>query len=110
APKEIAYFVAPVVAGGPPNGAYSSASFVPERKEIWYSDSDRGLYVLRVTNGAWGGTVVAPATAPRPVKPPVAAPPPAPGQLPATGLPWGLPVVALLLLTAVVGARRTRRT
>ncbi|GAC1610979.1 MAG: hypothetical protein NVS3B26_20920 [Mycobacteriales bacterium] len=70
APKEIAYFVAPVVPGGPPNGAYSSASFVPERKEIWYTDADRGLFVLRLTNGAWGSTA-----------------PPASRQQPPTGTP-----------------------
>jgi hypothetical protein len=108
APKEVAYFVAPVPPGGAANGAYSSASFVPARKEIWYTDAARGFYALRVTNGAWGGTVVAPATAPRPVAPPAAAPRPGSGRLPATGLPWPLPLGLALALLALVITRRTR--
>jgi len=35
------------------NWAMSSPSFVPERKEIWYSDGYSGFYAIRVTNGAW---------------------------------------------------------
>ena len=31
----------------------SSPSFVPERKEIWYTDGYSGFYVVRVTNDAW---------------------------------------------------------
>jgi hypothetical protein len=108
APKEVAYFVAPVPPGGAANNAFSSASFVPERKEIWYTDGNRGFYALRVTNGAWGGTVVAPATAPRPVAPPAAAPGPSSGRLPATGLPWPLPLGLSLALLALVLARRAR--
>jgi hypothetical protein len=108
APREIAYFVAPVPPGGAANGAYASASFVPERNEIWYSDGARGFYALRLTNGVWN---TSPAAA-RPVaKPPVAAPrapAPAPGRLPATGL--GLPVgLAVLLLAAGLLVRRTRQ-
>ncbi|MEO6204527.1 MAG: hypothetical protein ABIO67_03980, partial [Mycobacteriales bacterium] len=76
APKEIAYFVAPVPAGGAANGAYSSASFVPERKEIWYSDSARGFYALRVTNGAWPQSGVSAPAAPTPAAAPVSAPRP----------------------------------
>ena len=53
APREIAYFVAPVPPGGPANAAFASASFVPERKEIWYSDGSRGFYALRLTNDVW---------------------------------------------------------
>ena len=57
-PREVAYFNAPVnkaVLQGElgSNGAYSSPSFVPERKEIWYTDVASGFYVVRVTNGAW---------------------------------------------------------
>jgi hypothetical protein len=57
-PREVAYFNAPVKPRLTPvfeasNWAMSSPSFVPERKEIWYSDGYGGFYVLRVTNGAW---------------------------------------------------------
>ncbi|MFA5939627.1 MAG: hypothetical protein WC809_09770 [Sinimarinibacterium sp.] len=57
-PREVAYFNAPVSPRLTPvfeasNWAMSSPSFVPERKEIWYSDGYSGLYVLRVTNDAW---------------------------------------------------------
>jgi hypothetical protein len=31
----------------------SAAAFVPERREIWYVDSNTGFHALRVTNGAW---------------------------------------------------------
>lgn len=57
-PKEVAYFNAPISPRSTPyfvasNWAMSSPAFVPERKEIWYSDGYSGFYVVRVTNGAW---------------------------------------------------------
>jgi hypothetical protein len=57
-PREIAYFNAPVKPRQTPafeasNWAMSSPAFVPERKEIWYSDGFGGFYVVRVTNGVW---------------------------------------------------------
>ena len=58
-PKEAAYFNSPVhprvVTQPAPasNWAMSSPAFVPERKEIWYTDGYNGFYVVRVTNGAW---------------------------------------------------------
>ncbi len=58
-PREVAYFNAPASARVTPapfdggNYAMSSPSFVPERKEIWYSDGWSGFYAIRVTNGAW---------------------------------------------------------
>ena len=57
-PREIAYFNAPVKPRITPifeasNWAMSSPSFVPERKEIWYTDGYGGFYVVRVTNGVW---------------------------------------------------------
>ncbi|HEX4896222.1 MAG TPA: hypothetical protein VFV11_07825 [Solimonas sp.] len=57
-PREIAYFNAPVSPRVTPvfeasNWAMSSPSFVPERKEIWYTDGYGGFYVVRVTNGVW---------------------------------------------------------
>jgi hypothetical protein len=97
APKEIAYFVAPVTDASSPNAALSSPTFVRERKEIWYSDGDRGMYVLRATNGVWGAAPAA-ASAPRPAAKP-AAPRPAGRQLPATGP--AAPVLLALLLVAV---------
>jgi hypothetical protein len=57
-PKEVAYFNAPVYPRVTPyleagNYAMSSPSFVPERKEIWYSDVYSGFYAIRVTNDMW---------------------------------------------------------
>jgi hypothetical protein len=58
-PREVAYFNAPVrerlndQPAPASNWAMSSPAFVPERKEIWYSDGYNGFYVVRVTNGAW---------------------------------------------------------
>ncbi len=58
-PREVAYFNAPEnprlfpVPTAASNYAMSSPSFVPERKEIWYSDVYSGFYAVRVTNGAW---------------------------------------------------------
>ncbi len=57
-PKEVAYFNAPQYPRVTPvlvqsNYAMASPSFVPERKEIWYSDVYSGFYAVRLTNGAW---------------------------------------------------------
>jgi hypothetical protein len=57
-PREIAYFNAPVSPRITPvfeasNWAMSSPAFVPERKEIWYTDGFGGFHVVRVTNGVW---------------------------------------------------------
>lgn len=57
-PREIAYFNPPLTPRITPyleasGYAMSSPSFVPERKEIWYSDVYSGFYVVRVTNGVW---------------------------------------------------------
>ena len=57
-PREVAYFNSPVSPRLTPyfeasNWAMSSPAFVPERKEIWYSDGYSGFYVVRVTNGMW---------------------------------------------------------
>ncbi len=106
-PREIAYFVAPVPAGGSANSAFSSASFVPERNEIWYSDGGTGFYALRLTNGVWQQGAAAPVAAPpAPVQAPPAEAAPAPnGSLPATGL--AVPLGAgLVLLLAALGVRR----
>lgn len=55
-PREVAYFNPPPNPGSFPdsgNYAMSSPSFVPERKEIWYTDGNSGFYAVRVTNGMW---------------------------------------------------------
>lgn len=37
---------------------YPSAmpQFDPERRHIWFSDQDRGVYVVKPTNGTWLST------------------------------------------------------
>jgi len=58
-PREVAYFNAPVRSRlnaaffEASDWAMSSPSFVPERKEIWYSDGYNGFFVVRVTNDMW---------------------------------------------------------
>ncbi len=69
APVEVAYFNAPVQdrpAYDTPfgvfeasNWAMSAPAFVPERKEIWYSDGFQGFYAVTVTNDVWPDTVAA---------------------------------------------------
>ncbi|MCW2606515.1 MAG: hypothetical protein JWO60_1208 [Frankiales bacterium] len=115
APKEIAYFVAPVPPGGAANAAYTSPSFVPERGEVWYADADRGFFALRLTNGVWPRTAAAPTTAPAspaaaPSRPPQAAPRPRGGTLPATGLAVPLGLAGMLLAGAAALRRRTARS
>jgi hypothetical protein len=60
-PKEIAYFnpggdghAAPGSFGGT-YGGYTSAQprIIPERGEIWFTDQDRGFYVVRFGAGVW---------------------------------------------------------
>lgn len=75
APREIAYFVAPVPPGGPANSAFSSPSFSPERNEVWYTDGESGFYALRITNGAWPQAAAPPAAAPPAEGPPAEGPP-----------------------------------
>ena len=61
APREIAYFNPggdgrrrPGSSGGTTSG-YTSAQprIIAERGEVWFTDQDRGFYVVRFTNGAW---------------------------------------------------------
>jgi hypothetical protein len=112
-PYEAAYFTAPVQARTFPEGsnwAYSMPTFVPERKEVWYSEAYTGFYAVKITNGAWPD---AKAAASAPLGPPAAAPGrTSGGNLAATGsIPW-LPIagVGSLVLAAVVRRRRTART
>ncbi len=58
-PVEVAYFNSPVqprivtVPAPASNRAMSSPTYVPERKENWYTDAFSGFYVVKVTNGVW---------------------------------------------------------
>ncbi|WP_428311814.1 LVIVD repeat-containing protein [Hydrocarboniphaga sp.] len=58
-PREVAYYNAPInprllpVPAQASNWPMSRPAFVPERKEIWYTDGYSGFYAIRVTNGAW---------------------------------------------------------
>jgi len=60
-PREIAYFnpggdgtAAPGGFGGTFSGFTSAQPrIIPERGEIWFTDQDRGFYVVRFTNGTW---------------------------------------------------------
>jgi hypothetical protein len=58
APREIGYFVAPPQPRSE-NGyqasdfAMSQPAFVPERREVWFSDGTSGFYVLRVDEKVW---------------------------------------------------------
>jgi hypothetical protein len=57
-PREAGYFVAPPSAQ-PENGyngsnfAMSKPAFVPERREVWYTDGGSGFYDLRLDNQVW---------------------------------------------------------
>jgi hypothetical protein len=57
-PKEIAYYVAPPKPRSE-NGetdsdfAMSKPAFVPQRREIWWTDGTSGFYVLRVAKSVW---------------------------------------------------------
>jgi hypothetical protein len=59
-PKEIGYYVAPTQAKAE-NGAQSSdfamsqPAFVPERREVWFTDGTSGFYALRVAKDVWPG-------------------------------------------------------
>jgi hypothetical protein len=56
-PKEVAYFVTPrprrPATGDPANYAMSRPAFVPERREIWYTDGNSGFYALRMAEDVW---------------------------------------------------------
>lgn len=51
-PREVGYFNPPGQNGG---AALSAPVFVPERKEIWYTDGSSGLWVVRLNEAAWPG-------------------------------------------------------
>lgn len=96
--KEIAYFNAPQDGS---SDAVSSIAFVPERNELWYSDSASGFWAVQLTNGVWNSRAPV-------VRAPVHVPAPtASGSgLPATGGRPLLPVLGLALLCVLVAVRR----
>jgi hypothetical protein len=70
-PKEIAYFVAPAQAkvedgGNASDYAMSQPAFVPDRREIWFTDGTSGFYALKLTNDVWPAAA---SSAPQPGKP-----------------------------------------
>lgn len=111
APREVAYFVRPTTAS--PNNALASPAFVPERREVWYSDGDTGFWALRLSASAWPGAGPATAGMQPAEAPPAAAPAPA---APAVAVPRrvlaatgpALPMGAGLLVLAVAIALRRR--
>ena len=59
-PKEIGYYVAPPQAKPENSGqasdfAMSQPAFVPERREVWFTDGTSGFYALRVAQDVWPG-------------------------------------------------------
>jgi hypothetical protein len=57
-PREVAYANHPTVDRADPAGsggayAMSAPAFVPQRREIWYSDTNSGFWVERLTPAAW---------------------------------------------------------
>ena len=59
-PKEIGYYVAPPQAkpentGQASDFAMSQPAFVPERREVWFTDGTSGFYALRVAKDVWPG-------------------------------------------------------
>jgi hypothetical protein len=58
APKEIAYFVAPPQPRAENGGtdsdfAMSQPAFVPEKREVWYTDGESGFYDLQIDKRVW---------------------------------------------------------
>jgi hypothetical protein len=49
-PREVAYFNP---GGETASYAMSAPAFVEKRSQIWYSDGNKGFFVVRITNGAW---------------------------------------------------------
>ncbi len=111
-PQEIAYFNGKITPSSDPlrQGAFAMSGpvYIPERREVWYSDGNLGFYAVRLTaNAKRMTTTVTPPKRPV-VKPPAAPGKPSGGSLPATGLPIVLPMVALVGLGGWVLVRRRR--
>ncbi len=122
-PKEAAYFNPPPrhLLPGPPNQqadpvtnyAMSKATFVPERKEIWYADGNNGFYVLRATNASWLPSLAAPsgANAHTAVVAGMGGMPGTSARAPGSGLLGLLAVLLAIMLTMLTATTRgqTRR-
>jgi hypothetical protein len=58
-PREVAYANQPVVAARNPArvGAYamSAPAFDPKTRQVWYSDTNTGLFIVRLSPAAWPG-------------------------------------------------------
>ena len=108
-PQEIAYFNGKITPSSDPlrQGAFAMSSpvYIPERREVWYSDANLGFYVVRLTPNAKRITAT---TATPTSGRPVAAPRAATGSLPATGLPILVPLAGLLGAASVLLTRRRR--
>ncbi|MEA2158455.1 MAG: hypothetical protein QOD66_835, partial [Solirubrobacteraceae bacterium] len=62
-PREVGYYVSPPRApsgGGAPASdfALSQPAFVPDRREVWYSDAASGFYALRLDPSIWPNPTV----------------------------------------------------
>ena len=114
-PQEIAYFngkIKPTEDFGLLRlGAFAMSSpvYIPERREVWYSDGNLGFHTVRLTPNA---KRVTSRSAPAPQAAPNAAPArpeAARGTLPSTGLPGLLPLAGACIAGAVLMAHRRRR-
>jgi len=107
-PQEIAYFNGKIKPTSDPlrQGAFAMAApvYIPERREVWYSDGNLGFHSVRLTAAAKRMSAVTTA----PVKARPSAPRSAGGQLPTTGLPVLLPVAAAASLGGFMWLRRRR--
>ena len=52
-PREVGYYVAPTDGSDGSNFAMSEPAFVPQRREILWTDGNSGFYVLRVNPSVW---------------------------------------------------------
>jgi hypothetical protein len=114
--REVAYYnppLPPTAQGSNLYGGWDNPAFVPERREVWFTNSESGFYVARLAPAAWPGAGAVPgAGTPAPplaeaVAPP-SAPPAAGPSLPATGSPSGTGALLLLLLAAGLALRPLR--
>jgi hypothetical protein len=53
-PREAAYYIAPSGSNG--NFAMSQPAFVPERREVWYTDATSGFWSVRLDAAVWPAT------------------------------------------------------
>ncbi|HUP85938.1 MAG TPA: LPXTG cell wall anchor domain-containing protein [Acidimicrobiales bacterium] len=116
APKEVAYFVPPLSPSSN-TWAMSSPSLIPERREVWYSDANSGLWVLHLSASAWPSTAVVASSSDGSAAADTSSAAPAPAvaptrrrTLPATGDTGGNGALMLgLSLAAIAIGLRTRR-